>query len=53
MQASLTREVAVTHPLPHFGLAAALEESHCFAYSPHPTSTLPASRPSFSPAFRL
>ena len=53
MQASLTREVAVTHPLPHFGLAAALEESHCFAYSPHPTSTLPASLPSFSPAFRL
>lgn len=53
MQAFLTQEVAVTHSLPHFGLATVLEESRCFACSPHPTPALPASLPSFSPAFHL
>lgn len=53
MQAFFAQEVAVAHSPPHVGLAPVLEESHCLAYSPHPTPALPASLPSFSPAFHL
>lgn len=53
VQAFLAQEVAVAHSPPHVGLAPVLEESDCLAYSPHPTPALPASLPSFSPAFHL